>query len=263
MRRASLAGRALAAGPDNSTCLASAAFAYGVLSDRFEEAFELADRAVMVHPNSAFVRNRAAAVYGVCGESDKAIAQCEAARRMNPLDSRKAATFTFCPLVRTLLCAPLRGVHPRGQARVGIHAEAQYRPQVRCHVPRPSWPHRRGAGRDRRAPQTAARRFARALRATQFPPQVDARAAYGRPAQGGVAGGIAGPISGSASHACGAGHVDSVGSRYVACWPTAAPDVCGGTSACWPTAAPDVCDGTSAAGESRHRIPRRLRWSTD
>ena len=31
----------------------------------------------------------------------------------------------------------------------------------------------------------------------------------------------------------------------------------------WPTAAPDVCDGTSAAGESRHRIPRRLRWSTD
>ena len=64
-----LAGRALAAGPDNSTCLASAAFTYGVLSYRFEEAFELADRALMVHPNSIFVRNRAAAVYGVCGES--------------------------------------------------------------------------------------------------------------------------------------------------------------------------------------------------
>ena len=31
----------------------------------------------------------------------------------------------------------------------------------------------------------------------------------------------------------------------------------------WPTAAPDVCDGTSAVGESRHRIPRRIRWSTD
>jgi hypothetical protein len=26
---------------------------------------------------------------------------------------------------------------------------------------------------------------------------------------------------------------------------------------------PDVCDGTSAVGESRHRIPRRIRWSTD
>jgi hypothetical protein len=24
-------------------------------------------------------------------------------------------------------------------------------------------------------------------------------------------------------------------------------------------AAPDVCDGTSAVGESRHRIPRRIR----
>jgi TolB-like protein/DNA-binding SARP family transcriptional activator len=96
-----LAGRALAVGPDNSTCLASAAFTYGVLSNRFEEAFELADRALMVHPNSVFVRNRAASVYVVCGEIDKAIAQCEAASRMNPLDSKKTATVTFS----TLSCA--------------------------------------------------------------------------------------------------------------------------------------------------------------
>ena len=100
-----LAGRALAAGPDNSTCLASAAFTYGVLSYRFEEAFELANRALMVHPNSLFVRNRAAAVYGVCGESDKAIAQCEAACRMNPLDSKKAATHTFSILSFALYMA--------------------------------------------------------------------------------------------------------------------------------------------------------------
>jgi TolB-like protein/DNA-binding SARP family transcriptional activator len=90
-----LAGRALAAGPDNSTCLASAALTYGVLANRFEEAFELANRALVVHPNSVFVCNRAAAVYAICGESDKAIAQCEAACRMNPLDSKKAATFTY------------------------------------------------------------------------------------------------------------------------------------------------------------------------
>jgi TolB-like protein len=96
-----LAGRALAAGPDNSTCLASAAFAYGVLSNRFDEGFELADRALMVHPNSVFVRNRAASVYVVCGEIDKAIAQCEAASRMNPLDSKKTATVTYS----TLSCA--------------------------------------------------------------------------------------------------------------------------------------------------------------
>ena len=100
-----LAGRALAAGPDNSTCLASAAFTYGVLSNRFEEAFELANRAVMVHPNSVFVRNRAAAVYVICGESDKAIAQCEAACRMNPLDSKKAATATYTILSFALYMA--------------------------------------------------------------------------------------------------------------------------------------------------------------
>jgi TolB-like protein/DNA-binding SARP family transcriptional activator len=96
-----LAGRALAVGPDNSTCLASAAFTYGVLSNRFEEAFELADQALMVHPNSVFVRNRAASVYVVCGEIDKAIAQCEAASRMSPLDSKKTATVTYS----TLSCA--------------------------------------------------------------------------------------------------------------------------------------------------------------
>ncbi len=93
-----LAGRALAAGPDNSTCLASAAFTYGVLANRFEEGCELANRAVVVHPNSVFVCNRAAAVYAICGESDKAISQCEAACRMNPLDSKKAATVTYSTL---------------------------------------------------------------------------------------------------------------------------------------------------------------------
>jgi adenylate cyclase len=68
------------------------------LSNRFEEAFELANRAVMVHPNSVFVRHRAAAAYAVCGESDKAVAQCEAACRMNPLDGNKTATATYSVL---------------------------------------------------------------------------------------------------------------------------------------------------------------------
>ena len=100
-----LAGRALAAGPDNSTCVASAAFTYGVLAYRFDEALELANRGLMLHPNSLLVRNRAAAVYTVCGESDQAIAQCEAACRMNPLDSRKAATGTFTVLSCALFLA--------------------------------------------------------------------------------------------------------------------------------------------------------------
>lgn len=92
------AARALAAGPENSTCLVTAAFAYGVLSTRFEEALDLANRAVMLHPNSLLVRHRAAAVFAICGESDKAIAHCEAACRMNPIDSKKAATATYSAL---------------------------------------------------------------------------------------------------------------------------------------------------------------------
>jgi Flp pilus assembly protein TadD len=59
----------------------------------------------MVHPNSLFVRNKAAAVYTVCGESDKAVAQCEAACRMNPLDSKKAATSTYSVLSAALYLA--------------------------------------------------------------------------------------------------------------------------------------------------------------
>jgi adenylate cyclase len=82
-----------------------AAFTYGVMTNWFEEGFELANRAVMVHPNSVFVRNRVAAVYGICGESDKAIAQCEAACRMNPLDSRKTATVTYTCLSFALYMA--------------------------------------------------------------------------------------------------------------------------------------------------------------
>jgi adenylate cyclase len=72
------------------------------LSYRFEEAFDLADRALMVHPNSVFERNRATSVYVVSGDSDKAIAQCEAAGRMNPLDSKKAVTHTFAVLSSAL-----------------------------------------------------------------------------------------------------------------------------------------------------------------
>ena len=91
---AEFARRALAAGPDNGTCVASAAFVYANLVGRYDEALELAERAIRLHPNSVFVRNRAGAVYGANGKSDKAIAQFEAAQRMNPRDAR-SSTFTF------------------------------------------------------------------------------------------------------------------------------------------------------------------------
>lgn len=96
------ARRALAAGPDNSTCVASAAFAYAALAHRFDEALDLAGRALALHPNSAFVRHRAGAVYIVCGEFDAAIAQCEAVLRMNPLETMSVAMSSFTVLSAAL-----------------------------------------------------------------------------------------------------------------------------------------------------------------
>ena len=88
-----MAGRALAAGPANSTCLACAASTYVIIGRRFEEGLDLAERALRLHPNSVFVRNRAGVAYTNCGESEQALEQFETAWRMNPQDP-KAFTFT-------------------------------------------------------------------------------------------------------------------------------------------------------------------------
>jgi TolB-like protein len=88
-----MARRALAAGPENSTCIACAASTYVLIGRRFEEGLELAERALRLHPNSVFVRQRAGVACVNCGESDKALEHFEAALRMNPQDP-KAFTFT-------------------------------------------------------------------------------------------------------------------------------------------------------------------------
>ena len=193
-----LAGRALAAGPDNSTCLASAAFTYGVLSYRFEEAFELANRALMVHPNSVFVRNRAAAVYVVCGESDKAIAQCEAACRMNPLDSKKAATATFSILSSALYLARRYEESIRAGRRALVFAPQsniarKYVAISLAQLGRTDEARAEIAELLKHQPNASLALF----QLQGFQPQVDARAAPGGPAQGGLAGRIASPIFGA------------------------------------------------------------------
>jgi adenylate cyclase len=87
------AQRALAAGPQNSTCLACAASTYVLIGRRFDEGVDLAERAIALHPNSVFVRIRAGIAYVNCGESEKAIENFDMAWRMNPQDP-KALTFT-------------------------------------------------------------------------------------------------------------------------------------------------------------------------
>ena len=82
----SCARRALAEDPESGTVLAAAAHAFTAVGGDFEQALRLAERALVVQPNSAFVRNRCGDVYLFNGECDRAVEHFEAALRLNPRD---------------------------------------------------------------------------------------------------------------------------------------------------------------------------------
>ena len=134
-----LAGRALAAGPDNSTCLASAAFTYGVLSYRFEEAFELANRALMVHPNSVLRAQSGRRGLRRLRRERQGDRPMRGGLPHEPARQQEGGDrHLLNPLVRTLHGAPLRGVHPRRQARVGIRSASRIPPASTLPHPSPS-----------------------------------------------------------------------------------------------------------------------------
>jgi len=83
-----LAGRAVAADPDNAAALAIAAWAYSTLGVRFEQSLDLANRALELHPNSVYVRSFCGWVFHYLGDSLRAIEQFEAARRLSPVDPK-------------------------------------------------------------------------------------------------------------------------------------------------------------------------------
>jgi adenylate cyclase len=83
-----LAGRALAADPENGSVLAIAAWAYSTLGVRFEQSLDLANRALVLHPNSVHVRSFCGWVLHYMGDSLRAIEQFEAARRLSPVDPK-------------------------------------------------------------------------------------------------------------------------------------------------------------------------------
>jgi len=87
------ARRAITTDPENATSLASAAWALALFGGYFDEALELAARAVQLHPNSAYVRTHAGFVHAYAGESDQALAHFILGRRMNPVDPRGWITF--------------------------------------------------------------------------------------------------------------------------------------------------------------------------
>lgn len=83
-----LAGRAISADPENASVLATAAWAYGTLGVRFEQSLDLANRALMLHPNSVHIRSFCGWVFHFMGDSLRAIEQFEEARRLSPIDPK-------------------------------------------------------------------------------------------------------------------------------------------------------------------------------
>ncbi len=90
--------RAIAADPENGRALAMAACNAAMLAGRNDEALDLAERSLQLHPNSVHVRTNCAWVYIYEGRSDDAIRHLEVARRMNPVDPRDYLTFNALAL---------------------------------------------------------------------------------------------------------------------------------------------------------------------
>jgi adenylate cyclase len=90
----SLVRQSIHADPDHGVALAYASWSYAALDGRHEMALELAERALRVHPNSAFVRGQSGWVFLLNGEFDQAFTNFQVGLRLNPLD----------PRARILLC---------------------------------------------------------------------------------------------------------------------------------------------------------------
>ena len=74
--------------PDNGAALALAAFVLAVMGGSLDGAAEFAQRALSVHPNSAYVRTFCGWPFVYNGEFEKALECLRAGRRMNPFDPR-------------------------------------------------------------------------------------------------------------------------------------------------------------------------------
>lgn len=83
-----LARRAASADPRNGPALATTANAL-TINGQFDEAFEMAQRALHVQPNAADVRRLCGVVLVQCGCGDDAIPHFEAAMRLSPVDPRR------------------------------------------------------------------------------------------------------------------------------------------------------------------------------
>ena len=185
------ARRALAVGPDNSTCLAAAAFAYGVLARRFEEALR-----------ACRAGDRGAPQLDLRAQPGRRGLQRQRRERQGDRSVRGSAAHEparqqdgHCHLHRrndrTLLCAPLRGERPLGKAHDGNHAGRKYRPLDYDRGSRASRSPRGGASRDRQDSRVASQSYARTSARRELSPRMDVRALSRRAAQSRLAGKLA------------------------------------------------------------------------
>ena len=83
-----LARAAILADPQHGGALANAAWVLALLNGQHEQATEVAEKALRVHPNSALVRGQCGWVFLYSGQIERAAEQFEAGLRLNPLDPR-------------------------------------------------------------------------------------------------------------------------------------------------------------------------------
>jgi TolB-like protein/class 3 adenylate cyclase/Flp pilus assembly protein TadD len=87
------AQQSITADPGNGHSLAHAARVLAVAGGNIDEAVDLANRALHLHPNSAEVQTQCGWVFVVDGNSEKALECCAAARQLNPVDPYWFHTF--------------------------------------------------------------------------------------------------------------------------------------------------------------------------
>jgi adenylate cyclase len=86
--------KAVSNDPENGAALAAAAWVLAMLGGNYDQAREFADRALVLHPNSAHVRTQCGLVYTYGGDSEEALRHLHHALRINPTEPRRFAIFT-------------------------------------------------------------------------------------------------------------------------------------------------------------------------
>lgn len=94
--------KAVEADPENGRAVSVRAWNLSAFAGKNDEASELAARALRLHPNSAYVQTNCGWTFAYDGDTERALACFDAARRMSPLDPRGYLTFNGLAMAHLL-----------------------------------------------------------------------------------------------------------------------------------------------------------------